>query len=89
MKLHEKRDENLQNFEKSFGDRLKKMTDDSEVPISSANVDEVFKADAEQFSTQIRHQFMEYRSTFRNVINRVREKEFDTFAKINLEKKPK
>ena len=61
MKLHEKRDENLQNFEKSFGYRLKKMTDESEVPISSANVDEVFKADAEQFSKQIRSQFLGYR----------------------------
>ena len=49
MKLHEKRDQNLSNFEKSFGYRLKMMTDDREVPISSANVEEIFKNDAEQF----------------------------------------
>jgi hypothetical protein len=54
MKLHEKRDQNLANFEKSFGYRLKKMTDDTEVPITAANVDDVFKTDAEKFQHQIK-----------------------------------
>jgi Leucine-rich repeat (LRR) protein len=47
MKTKEKNE--LQNFEKSFGYRLKKMTDDQEVPINAANVDELFKSDAEMF----------------------------------------
>lgn len=49
LALHEKRDENLQNFEKSFGYRLKKMTGDEEIPMSSANVDEIFLTDANTF----------------------------------------
>jgi len=54
MALHEKRDQNLQNFEKSFGYRLKKMTEDKEIPISSANIDAEFKKDAEIFESKIK-----------------------------------
>jgi hypothetical protein len=41
--------EQLSSFEKSFGYRLKKMTDDSEMFINAPNVDEEFKADAANF----------------------------------------
>lgn len=49
MKPQQKND--IQNFEKSFGYRLKKMTDDQEVPINAANVDELFKTDAQMFES--------------------------------------
>lgn len=46
MKITEKRNQKLDSFEKSFGYRLKKMTDDEELPLSAANADELFKQDA-------------------------------------------
>jgi len=46
MKITEKRNQKLESFEKSFGYRLKKMTDDEELPLNAANADELFKQDA-------------------------------------------
>jgi len=46
MKITEKRNQKLDSFEKSFGYRLKKMTDDEELLLSAANADELFKQDA-------------------------------------------
>ena len=46
MKITEKRNQKIDSFEKSFGYRLKKMTDDEELPLSAANAEELFKQDA-------------------------------------------
>ena len=72
MKITEKRNQKLDSFEKSFGYRLKKMTDDEELPLSAYNADQVFKKDAEVFQNKVKKQFIDFRQTFSDIIIRVR-----------------
>jgi hypothetical protein len=72
MKITENRNQKLDSFEKSFGYRLKKMTDDEELPFSAYNADQVFKKDAEVFQNKVKKQFIDFRQTFSDIINRVR-----------------
>jgi len=48
--------------------------------------EEIFVADAYKFKDEVKRQFIDYRSKFRNIMNEVREVHYGDFAKIGIEK---
>lgn len=72
----------MKEAEKNFGKKLKKLTQDKK-PDDGSDSDE-YTADVKVFSLNIKKDFMDNRSKFREVMDKVRTREYDTFRKLDM-----
>jgi hypothetical protein len=83
--------QNLKDFEKSFGMRIKKLCNEDEGNRFSRLQEQQYMGDeylddVQEFSQTFKTSFIKYREEFRNVMYSLREKEYQTFASLGLER---
>ena len=70
-------EQKIAQFEKNFGKKLKKLTKDTEDPV----------ADAKNFILSVKNELVDFRSTVRNVVDKLRSDEYETFARLGMDRK--
>lgn len=82
----------LEGFERNLGLRVKKLCgeDSNEPPkvnlMRQGLENDDYINDAEHFYSSIKSNFLQFRTEFREVMDRVRKSEYDTFAKLGSER---
>lgn len=85
-KSQKQTDQIITDFEKNFGLRLQKLTDQPLSNILHKDNEDDPQADAEAFETLMKNQLHGLKRNFRNVVDGIRTNEVQSFIKANKDK---